>query len=1105
MKKKNAVMLADTRPALVGQMLVQLRETNQDVFDEVIVFDCGLSETDKEIMAEIMPCRFLPYISPLSEILLKSERFQRFSLIMFARYEMFRLLQEYSTIVWIDTDMVIQGSLSELLQETEGCGFSILCEDPFNKSSKNVDYMRTNFFEPVVGYDMNAYLYCTGLIVVRDCLDQVVDYTEWCYNKTIEWADNLNLPDQGVLNALVQEFGFSVKPLGHKGRYGCFPYIGRDCRNALLVHCWGTNKFWNNYYLNKKFPVWEDCYQQWLELGGSELLRTAIPEVSVVIPVYKPDFGYFRQCLDSLQSQMKNTYESYSDFEIIIVAEPFMQTELQSFIAKYNDPRIKLEFNKERLGIAASLNRGMRLAQGKYIARIDDDDIASPDRLAKQAEYLNVHDSIDLCTSDYMYFGDMNEGRRVFDGEMSRAWSVLTCPFDHPTIMFRRDFFVNNDLFYDETRGYVEDWELWQRAFKHGMRVGCIKEILFYHRWHNGSAGQTNKTVDMMRQMIKTNMLELNVEVSDDDLWLLSPWNGKVEDETQRQKLAKYFDNALKNNNKLRVYEHSCLQKAFALRLLEAENGRLSEIIIEQTDSENKNTEVWQPVEAQGIKGLVKRLLKPLYRPFRHRYEDRLIEIQNSNWRNEGHLLNCIEKLDRIVAGQQEQIRQLQESLDFLRLETQTVISSKIYEQLYNTRQELEALLLNQSLDTRQELSAKLFAEAENTRKELSAKLFTEAENTRQELSAKLFTEAENTRQELSAKLFTEAENTRQELSAKLFTEAENTRQELSAKTFAEAENTRQELSSKLFTEAENTRQELSSKLFAEAENTRQELSSKLFAEAENTRQELSSKLFTEAENTRQELSAKLFTEAENTRGFTENKVWGIKQEIVGKIDAGFWNFYYEMNKYKFANKQDASSIYDEVFYWENRYGSVRSARNILGFILKKLPCNSLIDFGCGTGTWLWVAQNYGVDEIIGLDGDYVSRDMLMIPEKCFQPTDLSKPFKVFKKYDMAMSLEVAEHLPEESADGFVKGLCMSSDIVLFSAAHPGQGGDGHINEQPKEYWIEKFAQHNYKPIEIKQYFADDEKVEWWYRDNIVLFSTTDKYEEVESWIMSEK
>ena len=130
---------------------------------------------------------------------------------------------------------------------------------------------------------------------------------------------------------------------------------------------------------------------------------------------------------------------------------------------------------------------------------------------------------------------------------------------------------------------------------------------------------------------------------------------------------------------------------------------------------------------------------------------------------------------------------------------------------------------------------------------------------------------------------------------------------------------------------------------------------------------------------------------------------------------------------------------------------------------------------------------------------------MLMIPEKCFQPTDLSKPFKVFKKYDMAMSLEVAEHLPEESADGFVKGLCMSSDIVLFSAAHPGQGGDGHINEQPKEYWIEKFAQHNYKPIEIKQYFADDEKVEWWYRDNIVLFSTTDKYEEVESWIMSEK
>lgn len=65
---------------------------------------------------------------------------------------------------------------------------------------------------------------------------------------------------------------------------------------------------------------------------------------------------------------------------------------------------------------------------------------------------------------------------------------------------------MNNDLFYDEQRGYVEDWELWRRAFEKGMTVGCIHKVLFYHRWLNtGSAGQTSKTVDMMRELVQKN------------------------------------------------------------------------------------------------------------------------------------------------------------------------------------------------------------------------------------------------------------------------------------------------------------------------------------------------------------------------------------------------------------------------------------------------------------------------------------------------------------------------------------------------------------------------------------------------------------------------
>lgn len=123
-------MLADTRPALIGQMLLQIEKTNRDVFDEVIVFDTGLNDNDKALMQKLMPCRFIKYESPISNELLKRDRFKRFSLIMFARYEMFRLLNDYSLIMWMDTDMVIQGSLVALLMVVVIVVKTLLLGDP---------------------------------------------------------------------------------------------------------------------------------------------------------------------------------------------------------------------------------------------------------------------------------------------------------------------------------------------------------------------------------------------------------------------------------------------------------------------------------------------------------------------------------------------------------------------------------------------------------------------------------------------------------------------------------------------------------------------------------------------------------------------------------------------------------------------------------------------------------------------------------------------------------------------------------------------------------------------------------------------------------------
>lgn len=662
-KKKNAVMLADTRPALVGTVLMQLKRTNPDLFSEAIIYYLDpISDKDRQLMSSILPCRFIKYVSPLPKELFRKERFKLFSELMFARYEMFSYLSEFEAITWLDTDILIQKDISDMLEKANQTGAALICEDPVNKTAERPDRMKTCFTAELPGYKTDAYLYCSGTIVITDKIDKIDDCTRWCYEKTVEWSDILSLPDQGVINAAIQAFHIQVTPLCGED-FCCYPYMGRDCSEAAIIHAWGLNKFWNDWYVHEHYSAWANYYQEWLKQGGCPLPFVIAPSISIVIPTYKPNTEYLRQCLDSLMVQKRSNWERFSDFEILIVAEPFDIAQIQEVVEMYHDKRINLEVNQERLGIAASLNRGIRMARGTYIARMDDDDIAAPDRLFAQAKYLDTHENITLCTSDFEYFGDMNEHRVSFEGELCRAWSIFTCPFDHPTVMFRRAFFAEKGLFYDEKRGYVEDWELWLRAFDCGMTVGCIHQVLLYHRWMNtGGAGQTSKTVEMMRKLVQVNFMRLNIFIPDEDIYLVGPWNGKLCQEGEVERLAGYFEQALIQNKKQCLYDQDALQHVFALRMEEAKTGKLPGLskTVVRNEQETKDR-VAVPIPRctgetqQGLfHRFLKFVLKPLYRPFRRRYEDRIIGIQNSGWVIEGHVLNCISKLDQIHEHQQK-------------------------------------------------------------------------------------------------------------------------------------------------------------------------------------------------------------------------------------------------------------------------------------------------------------------------------------------------------------------------------------------------------------------------------------------------------------------
>lgn len=167
-----------------------------------------------------------------------------------------------------------------------------------------------------------------------------------------------------------------------------------------------------------------------------------------------------------------------------------------------------------------------------------------------------------------------------------------------------------------------------------------------------------------------------------------------------------------------------------------------------------------------------------------------------------------------------------------------------------------------------------------------------------------------------------------------------------------------------------------------------------------------------------------------------------------------------------------------------------RAARIVLPEVMKIHPFKSVIDVGCGLGTWAAVAKELGAEKILGVDGDYVNRSLLAISNEEFVSHDLTKKYESDEKFDLAICLEVGEHLPEKSAKDLVHTLTHHADTVLFSAAIIGQDGYKHINEQYYPYWQKLFAEKGYKFYDVlRPKFWWNEEVDVWYRQNMFLVS----------------
>lgn len=181
---------------------------------------------------------------------------------------------------------------------------------------------------------------------------------------------------------------------------------------------------------------------------------------------------------------------------------------------------------------------------------------------------------------------------------------------------------------------------------------------------------------------------------------------------------------------------------------------------------------------------------------------------------------------------------------------------------------------------------------------------------------------------------------------------------------------------------------------------------------------------------------------------------------------------------------------YSRRFY--GRIGAEDGAgrRAVVRHLVDLAPVRSVLDVGCGTGQWLAAFRSCGVEDLVGIDGPWVPRQLLAVPEAHVLVQDLTRPEPPGRRFDLAVCLEVAEHLSAGSAAGLVDLLVEAAPLVLFSAAVPGQGGSGHVNEQWPPYWASRFAERGYVVVDaLRPVLWDDERVPPYMRQNLLVYA----------------
>lgn len=227
------------------------------------------------------------------------------------------------------------------------------------------------------------------------------------------------------------------------------------------------------------------------------------PRITVLMPVYNGE-RHLKEAIESILNQ------TFKDFEFLIINDGSTDNSEQ-IILSYFDPRIRL-INQDNQGLSNTLNKGIRLSNGEFVARMDQDDISLNNRLEEQVKFMDANSDIGICGTYAIIINEKgnNIGRAVYPSkhEDIRAQLLFSSSIVHPSVIFRKNIFINNNLEY--LNGKSEDYDLWLRA-ENITKFANIDKFLFKYRADSGHSNVLQKQayLSSAHQIIKNNILEL--------------------------------------------------------------------------------------------------------------------------------------------------------------------------------------------------------------------------------------------------------------------------------------------------------------------------------------------------------------------------------------------------------------------------------------------------------------------------------------------------------------------------------------------------------------------------------------------------------------------